>query len=153
LPQTFVFEQSTPISAEADIIYEEIVEMERIRMWAPYLAGLSIDDTALTGAERGSGQIINWRNAAPPFDIGTQDVLAVTPPYFVQSRFTSSPYEGGIIYALNESLPGDDVTVLVRLDIDSGGFPFFNRVKLRMAQDSVNEELSRALMRLKTISN
>jgi len=147
-----VFEKSTPISAEADIIYENLIDMERIRMWAPYLAELSIDDTAITGAERGNGQIINWRHAGPPFDIGSQHILAVTPPYFVQSRFSSPPYEGGIIYALNESLPGDDVIVLIRLDIDSGGFPFFNRVKLRMKQKTVNEELSQSLVRLTTIS-
>ncbi len=134
------------------MIYEDISDMEQIRMWAPYIAGLSIDDTAMTGAERGSGQMINWRNAAAPFTIGTQDVLAVTPPYFVQSRFSSPPYEGGIIYALNESLPGDDVTVLIRLDLDAGDFPFFNRVKLRLKQAAVDDELSRSLARLKVTS-
>lgn len=152
LPQTFVFERSQPISVQADIIYHEIVDMERIRMWAPFLAGLPLDDTAITGAEQGSGQIIDWRNAVPPFEIGTQHVLAVTPPYFVQSRFASPPYEGGMIYALSESLPRDDVTVLVRLDIDAGRFPFFNRVKLRMKQSAIEDELSRSLMRLETVS-
>lgn len=152
LPQTFVFEQSTAVSADADIIYEDIVDVTRMRTWAPYLSVLSGDDIAITGAERGNGQIINWRNANPPFNIGTQNVLAVTPPYFVQSRFSSPPYEGSIIYALNESLPGEDVTVLFRLDIDSGDFPYFNRVKLKLKQSAINEELSRALSRLKTIT-
>lgn len=147
-----MFERSTPISAQADLIYDDIVDMERIRMWAPFLAGLSLGDTAITGAEQGSGQIINWRNAAEPFEIGSQHVLAVTPPYFVQSRFSSPPYEGGMIYALSESLPRDDVTVLVRLDIDAGRFPFFNRVKLRLKQSAIEDELIRSLMRLETIS-
>ncbi len=152
LPQTFVFEQSTPISSETHIIYDDIVDLNNMRMWGPYLSGLSFDDTAITGAEQGSGQIISWRNADAPFAIGTQHVLAVTPTYFVQSRFSSPPYEGSIIYALNESLPGEDATVLFRLDIDSGEFPFFNRVKLRLKEEAINAELSRALRRLKTIS-
>lgn len=152
LPQTFVFEQSTSVSADADDIYAKAVDMQRIRMWGPYIAGLGIEDTAITGAERGSGQVINWRRSRPPFETGQQDVLAVTPPYFVQSRFSSPPYEGSIIYALSESLPTDDVTVLARLDIDAGGFPFFNRIKLRLRDKSIHEELNLSLGRLKTIS-
>ena len=152
LPQTFIFEQSTNIVSNADDIYEEIVEMEHIRMWAPYVSGLGIDDTALTGAERGSGQVIDWRRSIPPFEVGTQEILALTPPYFVQSRFSSVPYNGSVIYALNQGLPTDNVTVLVRLDLDVGGFPFFNRVKLQLKKRHVNDELLQSLSRLKTIA-
>jgi len=152
LPQTFVFERSTSVSSEAENIYSKVVDVEQIRMWAPYFAGLGLDDTAITGAERGSGQVINWRAASAPFETGVQDVLAVTPPYFVQSRFSSPPYEGSIIYALSEVLPADDVTVLVRLDLDAGGAPFFNRVKLHLAEKSIHEELEQSLVRLKTIA-
>ena len=152
LPQTFVFEQSIPIKADSDEIYAEIDEMDRIRNWAPYVSGLGNDDRAITGAERGSGQLVNWRQSVVPFESGTQEVLAVTPPYFVQSRFSSAPYDGSIIYALNEGLPNEDVTVLVRLDLDAGSFPFFERIKLRRNQSAINQELTRALARLKTIS-
>lgn len=152
LPQTFIFEQSISVSSDAENIYREMVTANRIRMWAPYVAGLGRNNTAITGPERGSGQLLDWRNAEAPFEIGLQEVLAITPPYFVQSRFYSVPYEGSIIYALNESLPTDDVTVLIRLDLDAGGAPFFDRVKLRLKQKSINEELEQSLARLKTIT-
>lgn len=152
LPQTFVFEKSIAVSSDVEDIYEEMVAADRIRMWAPYVAGLGRDNTAITGSERGSGQLLDWRNAQAPFESGLQEVLAITPPYFVQSRFSSASYDGSIIYALNESLPTDDVTVLIRLDLDAGGAPFFNRVKLRLKQELINEELEQALARLKTIT-
>jgi len=70
LPQTFVFEQSTPVGAESEEIYTNIAEMDNIRMWAPYISGLGNDDTVITGAERGNGQIVNWRNSIGPFENG-----------------------------------------------------------------------------------
>lgn len=152
LPQTFVFERSTTVGSNAEDIYTEIADIESLRAWAPYIASLGFDETAITGSERGSGQIVHWRRSLPPFQIGVQEILALTPPYFVQSRFSSEPYDGSIIYALNQGLPTEKVTVLVRLDLDAGGFPYFDRVKLRLKQNAVNDELSQSLVRLKTIA-
>lgn len=151
LPQTFVFEQSINISSDADIVYDELVDLENIRAWAPFLAGLGLDNTALTGAEYGAGQIVSWRRAQAPFETGVQEVLAVTSPYFVQSRFSSLPYEGSIIYAVSESLPSEGVTVLVRLDLDAGVFPYFDRIKLHRAGADIDAELRQSLTRLKTV--
>ena len=152
LPQTFTFEESVPVDADTDDLYDQISEMTHIRTWGPYVSGLGLDETALTGAERGSGQIIDWRRSLPPFEVGTQKILAMTPPYYVQGEFLSTPYNGSFIYALNEGLPTDKVTVLVRIDLDTGGFPFFKRVKLRLKKQAVHNELSQSLSRLKTIS-
>ena len=151
LPQTFIFEQSIKITADADLVYDELVGSENIRVWAPYLAGLGLDNTALTGAEHGAGQVISWRRARVPFETGVQEVLAVTPPYFVQSRFSSAPYEGSVIYAASQSLPSEDMTVLVRLDLDAGDFPYFDRIKLNRHMSAINEELFQSLTRLKTV--
>lgn len=152
LPQTFIFEQSTDVASGTDEIYAEMVDMQHVRIWAPYMSGLGLEDTALTGAERGSGQVIDWRRSAPPFEVGSQEILALTPPYFVQNRFSSPPYNGSIIYAINQGLPTEMVTVLVRLDLDVGGFPFFDRVKLRLKKGAVDDELLQSLLRLKTIT-
>ena len=151
LPQTFVFEQSININSDADLVYEELVDAENIRVWAPYLAGLGLDNTALTGAEHGTGQVISWRRAQAPFETGVQEILAVTPPYFVQSRFSSTPFDGSIIYAASESLPSEEITVLVRLDLDAGAFPYFDRIKLNRTQSDIDLELLQSLTRLKTI--
>lgn len=132
-------------------MYDELVEAENIRVWAPYLAGLGLENTALTGAEQGTGQVISWRRAQVPFETGVQEILAVTPPYFVQSRFASPPFEGSVIYAASQSLPSEDMTVLVRLDLDAGDFPYFDRIKLKRYQSAIDDELLQSLTRLRTV--
>ena len=150
-PNPFTFERSHYVSTSMELAYSGVENTREMALWAPYLAARDIDEIAFTGAENDVGSIISWRGAEKPFSVGTQEIRAKSPPHFIQSRFISGVYEGALYYGLSEDYENSEVILTIQLDIKSGGFPYFNRVKLFMNKGKIEREFDAALIRHKTL--
>lgn len=143
---TVSIERSKDIYAQPDDIFEYIADLENHAAWSPWRYGESFEDYLVGGGDGGAGQQAVWTCQSPLCQPGTQEISVVHYPEFVQAHVNLDGRSADATYALMSGENSDgSVTILIRVDMDVGGFPYIQRLFKFREQAELTSRLDDAL--------
>jgi len=106
------------------------------------------------GADRGVGQSLAWQGGSGEFPIGSQEIIESKQEEYVHLKLNLGGRQASATHAIlvNDQNPDGPVTVMTRVEVPLGGFPYLQRVRAKMQQSGWERQFDNALIRLKTIS-
>jgi len=151
MPAVQTTERTIEIEAVAEDVFHYLTDLREYPRWSVIHANNPDMQIAYGGSEYGVGQTAAWQIQTPRPSTGTQEIIESRPPEFVRTIVNIDGLEGAATFAISESENEDKVSVLMRQEINLGGFPFVQRLTHQLSKSSLNSDFDAALARLKTV--
>lgn len=153
LPAVKSVERSTQINATPYAVYPYLSDMNDFEVWSPWKSDAADYEYLVGGAENGVGQRAAWTCESRDCLSGMQEVLVMQPPEFVQTELYLQNDRADATYAIMRDENFDDrVTVLVKVDLDVGDFPYIQRLFRFRRDQQLARRLDEGLARLKAFA-
>ena len=152
LPNVQTIERSTTIEAYPEDVFPFINNLQAYSQWSPLYAQITDAQIVYGGAEAGVGQTMAWQGSGGDYPFGSQEIIESQAGEFVKVKINLSGRDATAIHAILPLENGTGVTVLTQSEIALGGFPYLDRVRVKVRQGWYDDHFDRALLRLKTVS-
>jgi len=152
MPATQLIERSVEVDAYPEDVFPILNNLETYSQWSPLYAQISDAQLIYGGADEGIGQTMAWQGSEGAYPFGSQEIIQSQPGEFVQVKVNLAGRDATATHAILPLADGESVTVLMKSEIELGGFPFLERVRSKLRQGWYDEQFDQSLVRLKTIS-
>lgn len=142
-------ERSVQAYAEPEDIFSYFADLEDYQAWSPWQGNSSHEEYIVGGSDAGVGQQAAWNCTDIGCLPGTQEITIIQYPEFVQTKLNLAGRDADATYALMPAENNDgSVTLLVKIELDVGGFPFIQRILTFNQKADLENRLDSALLRL-----
>ncbi len=151
---TLSVERSVVVYAQPDDVFSYLADLEDYQAWSPWQGERGHGDYIVGGSAYGVGQRAAWTCNDVTCLPGTQEIQVVHEPEFVQADLYLDGLTAKATYALMLSETADEsLTILVKIDLDAGGFPYVQRLLTFNRKRAMQSQLDRGLSRLENLIN
>jgi len=154
MPATQTVERSVEVDAYPEDIFPYLNNLKAYSQWSPLHQLLTNAEFVYGGADQGVGQSLAWQGGSGDFPIGSQEIIQSEPGQFVQLKLNLGGRQASATHAIleNDQDPDGPVTVMTRVEVPLGGFPYLQRVRAKLQQAGWERQFDAALLRLKRLS-
>ncbi len=150
MPKDISVERSIQVYGQPEDIFRYFSDLEDYQAWSPWQGTNTLEHYVVGGADEGVGQRAAWECSEIGCLPGTQEITIIHYPEFVQANLNLGGKDADATYALMTAENNDgSVTVLVKVDLNVGGFPFVQRLLTFNQKSDLENRLDAALLRLK----
>lgn len=152
MPKEINVERSIQVYGQPEDIFPYFSDLEDYQAWSPWQGENTLSQYIVGGADEGVGQRAAWECSEVGCLPGTQEITIIQYPKLVQANLNLAGKDAGATYALMTAENSDgSVTLLVRVDLNVGGFPFVQRLLTFNQEADLERRLDAALVRLKNL--
>ncbi|NNE57814.1 MAG: hypothetical protein HKN36_06865 [Hellea sp.] len=145
-------ERSSEVYAIPEDVFPYLSDLESHAIWAPWQGPNNEDKYLVGGSDEGVGQQAVWTCDDEDCLPGMQEITVIQYPEFVQAELNLNGRPINATYALMGDENNDgSVTVLLKVDMEVGGFPYVQRLFKFQERKALSNRLDLALVQLETL--
>jgi len=145
-------ERSAEVYAIPEDVFPYLSDLESHAIWAPWQGSNNEEKYLVGGANDGVGQQAVWTCEDEDCLPGMQEITVIQYPEFVQAELNLNGRPLNATYALMGDENDDgSVTVLLKVEMQVGGFPFVQRLFKFQEKKALSNRLDLALSQLETL--
>ena len=154
LPASQIVETHVTMQTYPDEVYAELSDLRSYPAWFHGLEAVEESQIIFAGAERGIGQSAAWRIGGDNdvLQFGNLKITQMQTDNFVTLRYEHGAQIVSITFALQIDETADSVLLLARHENALGGFPYLSRLRGKLSQGGIANDLNASLDVLKTIT-
>jgi len=149
LPSSQIVESYVSVDSYPDEIYAELSDLRGYPAWFQGLDVVDETQIIFAGAERGAGQTAAWRleQGNDTAQFGNLEILQAQTDSRVTLQYEQGAQTIAMTYAVQDD--NDAVLLLARYETALGDFPYLSRVRGKLSEGKITQELDMSLQRLK----
>jgi len=141
-------ERTIDVFAIPEDIFPFLSELEYHEYWSPWHDGVSHKGFQVGRSNTGDGQVSAWICETDDCLPGTEEIVFIQYPEYVQTELNLDGQSASAVYALMADNNDGSTTILLQVHKNAGGFPYVQRLVKRSEELALEQRLDRALAQL-----
>lgn len=141
-------ERTGNVFAAPEDIFPYLANLESHEIWSPWHGGEGHRGFIVSNSDQETGQQSIWICETEGCIPGTEEIVSVQYPEYVQTDLNLSGQSATATYGLMDENDNGSTTILVEVNKDVGGFPYIQRLLKFRETASLEARLDRSLEQL-----